>query len=63
MSWVSKQLKSVGKVAKKAGKALGKGWEAIDDYALPAIGLALALSPLRRLVVVANLIGSSDLPL
>lgn len=41
MSWVSKQLKSVGKVAKKAGKAIGKGWEAIDDYALPAIGFAL----------------------
>lgn len=41
MSWVSKQLKSVGKVAKKAGKAIGKGWEAIDDVALPAVGFAL----------------------
>ena len=41
MSWISKQLKSVGKVAKKAGKAIGKGWEAIDDYALPAVGFAL----------------------
>ena len=41
MSWLSKQIKSVGKVAKKAGKAIGKGWEAIDDYALPAVGFAL----------------------
>lgn len=41
MSWVSKQLKSVGKVGKKVGKAIGKGWEAIDDVALPLIGNAL----------------------
>lgn len=41
MSWLSKQVKSIGKVAKKGLKAVGKGWEAIDDYAAPAIGFAL----------------------
>lgn len=41
MSWLSKGLKKLGKGAKKLGKNLGKGWEAIDDYALPAVGFAL----------------------
>lgn len=41
MSWLSKGLKKVGKVAGKGLKAVGKGWEKIDDFALPAIGFAL----------------------
>lgn len=41
MSWLSKGLKKVGKVAKKGLKAVGKGWEAIDDYVAPAVGFAL----------------------
>lgn len=40
-SWLKKQVRSVGKVVKKSAKAFGKGWEAIDDYALPAVGFAL----------------------
>lgn len=41
MSWLSKGLRKAGKGLKRVGKAVGKGWEAIDDYALPAIGFAL----------------------
>lgn len=31
----------LGKGLKKVGKAIGKGWEKIDDFALPAVGFAL----------------------
>lgn len=41
MSWVSKGLKKVGKGIKQVGKAAGKAWEAVDDFALPAVGFAL----------------------
>ncbi len=41
MSWLSKGLKSAGKGLKKVGKNVGKAWEAVDDYVLPAAGFAL----------------------
>jgi hypothetical protein len=41
MSWLSSGLKKIGKVVKKGAKAVGKGFEKIDDFALPAIGFAL----------------------
>lgn len=41
MSWLSKGLKAIGKTVSKGAKAAGKGWEKIDDFALPAIGFAL----------------------
>jgi hypothetical protein len=41
MSWLSKGLKKAGKGLKKLGKNAGKVWEAVDDYALPAVGFAL----------------------
>lgn len=34
-------LKGLGRGIKKVGKAIGKGWEKIDDIALPAVGFAL----------------------
>lgn len=53
MSMLSKGLRKLGRGAKKLvthprealgniGKDLGKGWEAVDDYALPAAGFMLA---------------------
>lgn len=34
-------FKKLGKLGKKVGKAIGKGWEKVDDFALPALGFAL----------------------
>lgn len=34
-------LKSIGRGIKRVGKGIGKAWEKIDDYALPAVGFAL----------------------
>lgn len=34
-------FKKVGKGLKKIGKGVGKAWEKIDDFALPAVGFAL----------------------
>lgn len=38
---IGKGLKKIGKGAKKLGKNLGKAWEKVDDYVLPAAGFAL----------------------
>jgi len=38
---LSKGLKKVGKGLKSVGKKVGKAWEKVDDYVLPAAGFAL----------------------
>ncbi len=41
MSMLSKGLKKVGKGLKSVGKKVGKAWEKVDDYVLPAAGFML----------------------